>query len=99
MLAAVVLFVLLSPGLLLTVPATGKKAFTVMSGQTSVSAILLHTFMFYIIYTQLLNIYEGFDDARDKEVAEIMRLAAERERSEKADVELNMRVRAESLGT
>jgi len=97
MLVAVVLFILLSPGLLLTVPATGKKAFTVMSGQTSVSAILLHTFIFYLIYKQVLNIYEGFED-NNKVIEEIKRAAAERERSEKAEIELNMKLREEVLG-
>jgi hypothetical protein len=99
MLVAVVLFVLLSPGLLLTVPAVGKKAFTVMSGQTSIGAILLHTFLFYLMYNQLLNIYEGFDEERDKAVQEIMRKAAERERAEKEQNELNIQVRAAVLGT
>ena len=72
MLVAVVLFILLSPGLLLTVPGTGNKAFTIMSGQTSVTAILLHTFIFYLIYKQLLNVYEGFDDSREKTVEEML---------------------------
>jgi Protein of unknown function (DUF3339) len=95
MLVAVVLFILLSPGLLLTVPATGKNAFTIMSGQTSVTAILLHTFIFYLIYKQVLNIYEGFDDSRAKMIEEMMRVAEERKRSDSADVKNNIERRAE----
>lgn len=40
----VLLFVLLSPGLLLTLPAEGKKIW--MSGRTSVMAILVHALLF-----------------------------------------------------
>jgi Protein of unknown function (DUF3339) len=63
MLAAVVLFVLLSPGLLLTLPPVGKKVF--MSGQTSVVAILVHAVVFYFAlmylqYIPVLNQLEGF---------------------------------------
>lgn len=47
MLAAVVLFILLSPGLLLTLPPVGKKVF--MSGLTSVPAILVHAIVFYVV--------------------------------------------------
>lgn len=96
MLVAVVLFILLSPGLLLTVPAVGNKAFTVMSGQTSIGAILLHTFLFYLMYKQLLNIYEGFED---KAVEEIMRKAAEREQAEKGQNQRNLEGRAAMLET
>lgn len=45
---AVILFVLLSPGLLLTIPPVGKKIF--MSGQTSIIAILVHAVVFAILY-------------------------------------------------
>ena len=99
MLVAVVLFILLSPGLLLTVPAVGNKAFTVMSGQTSIGAILLHTFLFYLMYKQLLNIYEGFDEERDKIIQEMMREAEERKNLDKDNVQRNVHVRAETLGT
>jgi hypothetical protein len=47
MLAAVVLFILLSPGLLLTLPPVGKKIF--MSGQTSYVAIFVHALVFYFV--------------------------------------------------
>jgi hypothetical protein len=47
MLAAVVLFILLSPGLLLTLPPVGKKVF--MSGLTSKAAIAVHAIVFYAV--------------------------------------------------
>lgn len=47
MLAAVVLFILLSPGLLLTLPPVGKKVF--MSGLTSKVAVLVHAIVFYVL--------------------------------------------------
>lgn len=47
MLAAVVLFILLSPGLLLTLPPVGKKIF--MSCQTSVQAVFVHALVFYLV--------------------------------------------------
>jgi hypothetical protein len=40
----VLLFVLLSPGFLLTIPAEGKKVW--MSGRTSVMAVLVHALIF-----------------------------------------------------
>ena len=49
MLAAVVLFILLSPGLLLTLPPVGKSVF--MSGKTSVQAIFVHALVFYAVLT------------------------------------------------
>jgi hypothetical protein len=95
MLVAVILFILLSPGLLLTLPP-GKKIF--MSGQTSVTAILVHTVVFYFAYKQLSSMYEGFDDSNNKEVEEIMRIAAERERSDRVENQRNIEGRAEVLG-
>jgi Protein of unknown function (DUF3339) len=53
-LAATVLFVLLSPGLLLTLPPVGKKVF--MSCQTSVVAILVHAVVFYFALKYLSDI-------------------------------------------
>ncbi len=47
MLAAVVLFILLSPGLLLTLPPVGKKVF--MSGQTSYPSVFVHALVFYLV--------------------------------------------------
>ena len=40
----VLLFVVLSPGVLLTLPPVGKKVF--MSGQTSLTAVLVHAAVF-----------------------------------------------------
>ncbi len=41
------LFIVLSPGLLLTIPAMGRGMF--MSRQTSVMAILVHAVVFYLL--------------------------------------------------
>ena len=59
----VVLFLLLQPGLLLTIPPVGKKIF--MSGKTSVTAIMVHALIFAaIIYFKssipILRDIEGF---------------------------------------
>lgn len=63
MIAEIVLFILLSPGLLLTIPPVGKKFF--MSCQTSVAAVLVHALIFavaiyYIDYLPILNNLDGF---------------------------------------
>lgn len=68
MLAEVVLFILLSPGLLLTLPPVGKKVF--MSCQTSVAAVFVHAVVFYLALTYLpyipvLNSLDGFQDKRE----------------------------------
>jgi hypothetical protein len=60
---ATLLFVLLSPGLLLTLPAVGKTVFA--SGKTSTVAILVHALVFYLVlnfkeYIPILNMVEGF---------------------------------------
>ena len=67
MLAEVVLFVLLSPGLLLTLPPVGKKIF--MSCQTSTAAVFVHALVFavalaYLPYIPVLNRLDGFQGAR-----------------------------------
>jgi hypothetical protein len=66
MLAEVVLFILLSPGLLLTLPPVGKKIF--MSCQTSTAAVLVHALVFafalyYLPYIPVLNRLDGFQNA------------------------------------
>jgi len=58
MLVAVVLFILLTPGLLLTLPPVGKKIF--MSGKSSITAVLVHAVVFYFAYGYLSKMYEGF---------------------------------------
>lgn len=60
----VLLFVLLSPGLLLTLPAEGKKVW--MSGRTSVMAVLVHALIFAAVLMYLKKMEkeekEGFAD-------------------------------------
>jgi hypothetical protein len=66
LLLATLLFVLLSPGVLLTIPAVGGKMF--MSGRTSLVAVLVHAVIFYILLSMrrqipVINvIFEGFED-------------------------------------
>ena len=60
---AALLFILLSPGVLLTLPAGSKGVF--MSGQTSLLAVLVHAAVFYFalpIVHRLVAGYEGFED-------------------------------------
>lgn len=62
---ATLLFILLSPGVLLTLPPVGGKIF--MSGKTSLIAVLVHAVVFYIIMSYrrqipVINvILEGFE--------------------------------------
>jgi len=61
---AALLFILLSPGVLLTLPAGSKGVF--MSGQTSLLAVLVHAVVFYFalpIVHRFVMGYEGFDNA------------------------------------
>ena len=58
MLFLTLLFILLSPGFLLTIPPVGKSLF--MSGQTSISAILVHALIFTGILYGLSTLKEGF---------------------------------------
>lgn len=60
------LFVLLSPGVLLTLPPKGKGVW--MSGQTSLVAVLVHAVVFVVAYNFLKGsgIFEGFEDAPKK---------------------------------
>lgn len=64
-LTAVLLFVLLSPGVLLTLPPIGK---VFMSGKTSLVAVLVHAVVFYVLLSYrrqipLLNMVEPFQNA------------------------------------
>ena len=54
---AVALFILLSPGLLVTLPPIGKMF---MSHKTSVTAILVHAAIFATILTLIKSVKEGF---------------------------------------
>ena len=65
LLVATLLFVLLSPGVLLTLPPVGPKVF--MSGKTSLLAVLVHAVVFYVVLCfrdriPILNRLEGFSD-------------------------------------
>ncbi len=56
-----ILFFVLSPGVLLTLPPVGKKIW--MSGQTSITSVLVHAIVFVgILYLiqQNTNVMEGF---------------------------------------
>jgi hypothetical protein len=68
MLVATLLFILLSPGVLLTLPAGSKGI--VMSGQTSLMAVLVHAVLFYFLVPFLAPMarrlgLEGFQDNKD----------------------------------
>jgi hypothetical protein len=65
MVLATLLFILLSPGILLTLPAGSKGI--VMSGQTSLMAVLVHAVLFYFLVPLLAPMarrlgLEGFQD-------------------------------------
>jgi hypothetical protein len=51
MIISALLFLLLSPGILLTLPPVGKKVF--MSGQTSLQAVLVHAAVFAAVLYSL----------------------------------------------
>lgn len=55
---AAVLFLLLSPGVLLTLPPVGPKI--LMSGKTSLIAVAVHAIVFYVLLSYLSDAYEGF---------------------------------------
>jgi hypothetical protein len=64
LLVATLLFVLLSPGVLLTLPPVGPKIF--MSGKTSLLAVLVHAVVFYVLLCYrrslpFLGTLEGFE--------------------------------------
>lgn len=63
-----VLFVLLSPGVLVTLPPVGGQLF--MSCKTSLLAVLVHAAIFMIVvknvrYIPILNQLEGFQNQYD----------------------------------
>lgn len=81
MLVEVLLFVLLSPGLLLTLPPVGKKVF--MSCQTSVAAIAVHAVVFYLLLSfknsiPVLNQLEPFAAKRPAVVPPVVKQAAQK---------------------
>lgn len=58
LLTIVLLFVILSPGVLLTLPPVGNKIF--MSGKTSLLAVAVHAVVFYLALCYILPYIEGF---------------------------------------
>ena len=68
MLVEIVLFILLSPGLLLTLPPVSKGG-VFMSGKTSTLAVLVHALVFALLlnysdYIPGLNRLDGFKDKK-----------------------------------
>lgn len=59
-LIATLLFIVLSPGLLLTLPPVGKEIF--MSLKTSILAILTHAVLFFILLYFFEDATEGFEN-------------------------------------
>jgi hypothetical protein len=60
-LATALLFVLLSPGVLLTLPPGGRGIF--MSGQTSLVAVIVHALVFVLVAPYFYDLLDkvGFD--------------------------------------
>jgi len=56
----ILLFVLLSPGVLLTIPPVGKKIW--MSGKMSLLSVCVHALIFVLVM-RLLNVREGFQNS------------------------------------
>ena len=56
---AIALFILLSPGLLITIPPIGKMF---MSGKTSLVAIIIHAAIFAILLSVFKSVKEGFEN-------------------------------------
>ncbi len=54
----VILFVLLSPGLLLTIPPLSRGLW--MSGQTSMMAIIVHAVVFALVYSFLRRTFPQY---------------------------------------
>jgi len=52
------LFVILMPGVLLTIPPGSKGLF--MSGQTSMSAVAVHTLVYAVIYAFLRSSFPSY---------------------------------------
>ena len=91
----VVLFIVLSPGVLLTLPPGRRGVF--MSGQTSVLAVLVHAVVFYLALVYVKPVVarfllqESFQDVAESEAAskaaieeEKKKIAAEQEKQRQA---------------
>jgi hypothetical protein len=70
MLSTIILFVLLSPGILLTLPPVGKNI--VMSGQTSIMAVVVHAVIFAVALRYLKKSGREFfqSDMEEEELEE-----------------------------
>jgi hypothetical protein len=62
LLVAGVLFFILSPGVLLTIPPRGRGLF--LSGQTSIVASAVHAVVFMGVLYLLMNVAEGFVNSK-----------------------------------
>jgi hypothetical protein len=65
MLLLVILFIVLQPGLFITIPPIGKNIF--MTGKKSWLSILVHAIIFVALATYLLGVNEGFQLEKFKE--------------------------------
>lgn len=80
----IVLFILLSPGVLLTLPPGRKGIF--MSGQTSVLAVLVHAVVFYLVLVYLkpiimkMMIKEAFENPAEAEAASLAAVEEEKKK-------------------
>lgn len=54
----VILFILLSPGVLLTIPALSKGLF--LSGQTSLVSVAVHALVFGLVYMGLRRVFPSY---------------------------------------
>jgi hypothetical protein len=57
-LVPVILFIILSPGLLLTIPPASKGLF--MSGQTSIPSVFVHAIVFAVVYFYLRKYFPQY---------------------------------------
>lgn len=82
MLVEIALFILLSPGLLLTLPPLSKGGIF-MSGKTSVIAVLVHAlvFAFLLYYSDYIPIIGQLDGFQGSE----LEMAVEEEEEEKTE--------------
>jgi hypothetical protein len=58
MIVPAILFVLLTPGVLLTIPPAGKGVF--MSGQSSLLAVGVHTLVFALVFSFLRKNFAAY---------------------------------------
>ena len=65
----VLLFILLQPGVLVTLPPVGKQIF--MSGKTSFTAIIVHTLVFAVALYALKSVSEKFGDAKSSKSVDV----------------------------